>query len=129
MDPCLRRPLLAARPARARVGARPEAREYPRIRRRLGRGPLDPSRGDRAVRAGADARRRALRALLLAPEGVLLGQGHRGPPQPVRRARGEARMSPRETAVAESAVAVEDAPEPEPKAEEELRPPATLVIF
>jgi glucose-6-phosphate 1-dehydrogenase len=38
-------------------------------------------------------------------------------------------MTPRETSAGESAAAVEDAPEHEQKAEGELRPPCTLVIF
>jgi glucose-6-phosphate 1-dehydrogenase len=38
-------------------------------------------------------------------------------------------MTPRETSAVESAAAIEDAPEPEEKAEGELRPPCTLVIF
>ena len=38
-------------------------------------------------------------------------------------------MTARETSAAESAAVLEEAPEPEQKSEEELRPPATLVIF
>jgi glucose-6-phosphate 1-dehydrogenase len=38
-------------------------------------------------------------------------------------------MTARETSAVDTAVAVEDAPEPEQKPEGELRPPATLVIF
>ena len=38
-------------------------------------------------------------------------------------------MTGRETSAVDTAVAVEDAPEPEQKAEGELRPPCTLVIF
>ena len=50
-----------------------------------GRGPLDDRRGDRRGRAGAGDQRGALRALRLAPGGVVRGEGQRGAAQPVRR--------------------------------------------
>ena len=76
----------------------PAARGHPRLRRGLRRRAMDAPRSDRARGSGSGARRRALRALLFPPEGVVLGEDHRGAAQPVRRACGQVRM--RETAKA-----------------------------
>ena len=87
----LRRPQLAPRPARARARGGPEPGEDPRLRRRLGRGPLDGLRGDQRVRARAGDHALALRPLRVAPGRVVRREGERGAPQPVRRARGQDR--------------------------------------
>ena len=55
--------------------------------RRLGRGPLDGRGGDRPARADARHHDIAVRALLLARQKALRGQGQRRPAQPVRRPR------------------------------------------
>ncbi len=80
----LGRPELAARPARprARAGSRPG--EDPRLRRGLGRGPLDGLQRDRRERSGAGDHACAVRALRFAAGRVVRGEGERGAPQPVR---------------------------------------------
>ncbi len=72
---------------RVREG-RDASREDPRLRRGLGRGPLDDPRGDGRGRAGAGDHRGALRAVRVAPGRVVRREGERGAPQPVRRPRG-----------------------------------------
>src|SRR5262249_1608667 len=107
---------------------RPHARQRPRLRRGLGRREMDPPRGDRAGRARSDPRRRALRALLLAAGGVLLGEGHRRAAQPVRRPRGQGRMRDTATEVLEAPARVTETVAAG-ETEEKIRPPCTLVIF
>src|SRR5262249_21209974 len=65
--------------------------------------------------------------LLLPTEGVLFGEGHRVPPQPVRRPRGEGEV--RETTEAAEPAVAAPAPVSEAETEEKVRPPCTLVIF
>ena len=71
VEPGQRGALVAARAGRAGVREGPGAREDPRLRRGLGRGPLDGAGGDRPQRPrrGADARAHA--PLPLAPGGLV----------------------------------------------------------
>src|SRR5919204_1016379 len=62
-------------------------RDDPRLRRGLGRGPVDDRGGDRGERPGASDQRGPVRALRLAAGRVLRRQGERGPAEPVRRPR------------------------------------------
>ena len=81
------RALVAAGPAGAGAQGRPGAGQAQRLRRRLGRGPLDDRGGHPARRAAAGDLRGAVRPVHLAP-GVVAGDagGGRAAP-PVRRAR------------------------------------------
>ncbi len=75
---------------------RPDAgfEEIKGVGHRLGRGPLDGRRGHRPGRPGPGHLGRPLRALRLAPAGLLRQQAAGRPAQPVRRPRGHPRVRP-----------------------------------
>ena len=93
LEPRLRRALVAARPGRARVRARPAARVDPRLRRGLRRGPLDGAGGARPGRAAADHHAVADAPLRVAAAVVVQREGAGGAAQRVRRPRRASRRT------------------------------------
>src|SRR5581483_7527869 len=99
----LGRPLVAARAAAQRVRGRGlPAREDPRLRGGLRRGPVDDRGGDRGGRARAGDHGGALRTVRVAAGRVVRREGERGAPQPVRRPRGQGGREGAVTATAEN---------------------------
>src|SRR5207244_4152085 len=105
-------------------------REDPRLRRGLGRGPLDDPRGDRRGRSRSGDQCRAVRPVRVAAGGVVRREGERRTPEPVRRPRREGgRDRPGADAGSSLMAVAEENPLLEGLRLKRRPEPCTLVIF